>query len=169
MTEQEIWAKAFALQSQADWQAYQYLIKNEDLPECQWLHFLQMACEKLAKASLLESGQNPDTLYTSHVWAAKVLPTLYTDYHRSRGRVRDSGYLLRTAKQLCQEIDKLHPSADRETRPDNCEYPWEAADRVISPLDWTFHPSRLVTVPGGPTFIKLIKAAIARIIDELEN
>jgi hypothetical protein len=76
--------------------------------------------------------------------------------------------VLTLVRHLAGEIEVLNPAVRRdENRPDNCEYPWEAGDQVISPLDWTFPPLRLVTVPGGPMFIKLLKGAIDRIIGEL--
>ena len=78
--------------------------------------------------------------------------------------------VLTLVRRLAEEIDVLNPSVRRDgRRPDNCEYPWEAGGQVVSPLDWSFHPLRLCNVPAGRTFIKLLREAIDRIIDELEH
>src|SRR5207248_8257563 len=75
-------------------------------------------------------------------------------------------WVLRHAKHLSQEIELLAPAVKRGgQRPDNCEYPWEdAAGQLHSPLDWRFVPSRLLTSPAGRTFLKLLRAAIARLL-----
>ena len=39
----------------------------------------------------------------------------------------------------------------------------------VSTVNWSFHPLRLCNVPAGRTFIKLLRRAIDRIIDELEH
>ena len=130
-----------------------------------------MACEKLCKASVIRTGARPGDLQASHAYIANPLPVVI------RQEIIDSGQdpnrmrgLLTLVRHLAGEIEVLNPSVRRDgLREANYEYPWEAGDRVISPLDWTFHPSRLITVRGGPTFIKLVKRAIHRIIDELEN
>jgi len=78
--------------------------------------------------------------------------------------------VLTLVRHLAEEIEVLNPSVRRDDqRPDNCEYPWEAGEQVVSPLNWTFHPLRLCNVPVGRTFIKLLRRAIDRIIDELEH
>lgn len=78
--------------------------------------------------------------------------------------------VLTLVRHLAEEIDVLNPSVRRDgRRPDNCEYPWEAGGQVVSPLNWSFHPLRLCNVPAGRTFIKLLREAIDRIIDELEH
>jgi len=77
--------------------------------------------------------------------------------------------VLTLARHLAGEIELLNPAVRRGgTRQDNCEYPWEVGDQIISPLDWTFPALRLITVRGGPTFIKLLKGAIERTISYLE-
>jgi hypothetical protein len=43
-------ADAFYRQAWSDWQAYKLLAEADGLPRCHALHYLQMACEKLAKA-----------------------------------------------------------------------------------------------------------------------
>ena len=173
MSEPADWALAFARQARADFKAWELygLYPEAVAEECHKLLFLQMACEKLCKAYLIRTGARPEDLQTSHGYIANPLPVVI------RREIIDSGQnpnrmqgVLGLVRHLAGEIEVLNPAVRRDgLRPDNCEYPWEAGDQVISPLDWTFHPSRLVTVLAGPTFLKLLKGAIARIIDELEH
>jgi hypothetical protein len=73
--------------------------------------------------------------------------------------------VLTQVRHLANEIELLNPAVRRDgRRPDNCEYPWETGDRVISPLDWSFHPLRLCTAPAGRTFLKLLRESINRIL-----
>ena len=64
----------------------------------------------------------------------------------------------------------MNPAVNRNgLRPDNCEYPWEnGAQALHSPLDWTFSPLRLLRGPFGPTFVKLLRLAISRALEELQ-
>ena len=56
--------------------------------------------------------------------------------------------VLRQIRHLANEIEVLNPTVRRDGhRPDNREYPWEAGDNVMSPLDWTFTPLRLLYCP----------------------
>jgi hypothetical protein len=43
-------ADAFIAQARSDWQVYRLLSQTADTPVCHALHYLQMTCEKLAKA-----------------------------------------------------------------------------------------------------------------------
>jgi hypothetical protein len=173
MSEPADWALAYARQARADFRAWELYEQHPEAvaAECHKLLFLQMACEKLCKAFLVRTGARPEDLQASHGYIANPLPVVI------RQEIIDSGQnpdrmrgVLTLVRHLAGEIEVLNPAVRRDgLRPDNCEYPWEAGDQVISPLDWTFHPSRLVTVRGGPTFVKLLKEAIGRIIDELED
>lgn len=173
MSEPAEWALAYARQARADLRAWELYGRYPDAvaEECHKLLFLQMACEKLCKAYLIRTGTRPEDLQTSHGYVAGPLPLVI------RREILDTGQnpqrmqgVLNLVRHLAGEIEVLNPAVRRDgLRPDNCEYPWEAGDRVISPLEWTFHPSRLVTVTGGPTFMKLLKGAIDRLIVELES
>jgi hypothetical protein len=47
-------------------------------------------------------------------------------------------------RHLAKEIEVLNPAVRRDgQRLDNCEYPWEFGDLVISPLDWGFNVAPL--------------------------
>jgi len=171
MSEPADWALAYARQAQADFKAWELYEQYPEAvaAECHKLLLLQMACEKLCKAYLVRAGTPPESLQASHGYIANPLPIVIRQYILDSGQ--DPGRmqgLLALVRHLASEIEVLNPAVRRDgRRPDNCEYPWESGGRVVSPLDWAFHPLRLLGVQGGPTFIKLLKGAIDRIIGEL--
>jgi hypothetical protein len=68
--------------------------------------------------------------------------------------------LINEIRELCREIDLLHPQVnDNDRRPDNVEYPWKAKSGAIEvPAESTFPlVSRLYTNPGKV----LLKAAVS--------
>lgn len=162
----EDWARAYARQANADfraWDLYQQYPKAVSA-ECHKLLFLQMACEKLCKAHLIRRGSLPEALQASHGYIAKPLPVIIKQEISLRGRkLTNAAWLARHIAHLSQEIELLNPAVQRAGhRPDNCEYPWESADKVMSPLDNSFALSRLVVAPAGRTFLKLVRSAIDR-------
>jgi len=68
MISYEEWRIAYAKQALADLLARERLLQHADVPDCQQLHFLQMACEKLCKAYLCGQGVDPETLRGSHAY-----------------------------------------------------------------------------------------------------
>ena len=158
------WSRAYARQANADFASYQ-LMQTPNKFECQRLQFLQMACEKLAKAHLCGAGADPAQVRTSHAWIAKTLPVILkqTAVSLSFSGVRASE-ALRAARQISAEIELLAPAVTRnEQRPDNCEYPWEdETGKLHSPLDWSFAPSELLMRPSGRTVLKLIRIAMEK-------
>jgi hypothetical protein len=167
------WALALARQADADFRAWElYELHPEAVAaECHKLLFLQMACEKLCKAHLIQGGTPPEALQADHGYIANPLPIVVRQQIiAARPNLHGMRGVLNLVRHLAGAIEVLNPAMRRDgLRPDNCEYPWEAGDQVISPLDWTFHPLRLVTAPAGRTFIKLLRGAIDRIIDDLEH
>ncbi len=171
MSEPARWAFAYARQADVDLRAWELC---EECPEavaasCHKLLFLQMACEKLCKARLIHGGTAPELLQSSHGYIANPLPVVIRQ--QIVFMKRDVGGMqgvLSLVRHLAEEIEVLSPSIRRDgRRPDNCEYPWAAGDRVVSPLDWNFHPLRLCGVPAGRTFIKLLRGVIDRTLAEL--
>lgn len=165
MSTADDWAKGYARQAGADFETWSLLQKNESVPECHKLLFLQMACEKLTKAHLCRTGSDPGDLQKSHSYTAKNLPIVIRQQTFFSGlKSNSAAWLLQHSKHLAQEIELLAPAVKRGgQRPDNCEYPWEdAAGQLHVPLDWTFASSRLLTAPAGRTFLKLVRAAIDR-------
>ena len=173
MSKPSDWALAFARQSTADIRAWELYEQHPELvaADCHKLLFLQMACEKLCKASLIRAGAKPGDLQASHGYTAKHLPIVVgrqimesgSDLRRMRG-------IITLTRHLAMEIELLNPSVRRGGgRHDNCEYPWLSGNRVVSPLDWTFQPLRLVAQRGGPTFPKLLKSSITSILKQMEK
>ncbi len=72
MSEPADWALAYARQADADLRAWELSEQHPDAvaAECHRLLFLQMACEKLCKAYLIQGGAVPGHLQTSHGYIA---------------------------------------------------------------------------------------------------
>lgn len=172
MPTQVEWSRAFARQARADfdaWNALQMYVKLPEgtppLPRSQKLHFLQMACEKLAKAHLLKAGSKISDLEQSHAYIAKHVPTIVRqqlilngENERVAASVRDQ------CKRLAREIELLSPTVkDGGKREDNCEYPWEYGGKVNVPAEWPFTNLNLLTAPEGRNILKRIREAIDRL------
>ncbi len=160
------WSVGYARQAEVDFQTFQR-IQASSIPSCHKLQFLQMACEKLVKSHLCGEGIDPRSLQTSHAYVAKYLPIVLREQPLFKtygvGKAKE---VTTHARHLAREIDVLAPAVKRGgLRPDNCEYPWEDAGGVLRvPVDWTFHPSRLMEAPAGRTILKLIRGAIDRLV-----
>ena len=86
----------YARQAGADLDTYEVLQRNPSIPECHRLLFLQMTCEKLAKACLCQEGSDPKDLQGSHAYTAGKLPTII------RREIRLRGLKPKTAKKSIQ-------------------------------------------------------------------
>jgi hypothetical protein len=165
------WKRAFARQADADLKAWELY---ERYPQaiaaaCHKLLFLQMACEKLCKAHLIERGTSYEKLQSSHAYVANQLPIIIMQQISfMKPNLRRMGMMevMKHVRYLANEIELLNPAVTRnDQRPDNCEYPWEDAGGIVhSPLNWTFHPTHLLTVREGRHFLKLLRVAINRIL-----
>ena len=161
------WGRAYAKQALADFTTWITLHQHADIPGSQKLHFLQMACEKLAKAHLCIAGADPFQLQSSHAYIASTLPIIVQDQiARTTGkRPKAWAYILRLSRQIAREIELLSPAVDdNNRRPDNCEYPWEdSAGLLHVPAEYAFPTLNLLTSPAGRTFLKLVYEAIRRL------
>jgi hypothetical protein len=169
VSEREDWVRAYARQSDADFRAWELYEQHPDAVAvtCHKLLFLQKACEKLCKAYLIKGGTAPDDLQGSHGYIANPLPTIIRQQIITmRRNLKGMQGVLTQIRHLANEIEVLNPAIRRDgRRRDNCEYPWEFGDAVLSPLDWDFPTSRLSTAPSGRTFLKLLRAAINQILE----
>ena len=160
------WARAYAKQAKADLAARETLLDNETLPECEQLHFLQMACEKLAKAHAYTMKAVPKKIARSHNFIRKFLPSLYAqEFLNFKGRpMRAKTQQLKHILHLAQEIEFLQPAIDNNRRrPDNCEYPWEDGAGIIQvPMEQIFSNLNVLNEPVGLEFLKLLKSAAER-------
>jgi hypothetical protein len=165
------WARDYARQAEADFRAWQAIEENEGVHPCHRMLFLQMACEKLCKARLIDGGTPPGALQTSHGYVANPLPLVIRAQLEFMGeRLSAKVGLLNFTRHLAAEIEVMNPAVDRDgQRPDNCEYPWEdAALALHSPLDWEFSPLHLLRDRFGPSFVKMLQLAIERAVEELQ-
>jgi hypothetical protein len=163
------WSRAYARQALADLDAREALLGAE-VPACQHLHFLQMACEKISKAHRCLGGADPDTLMHSHGFAAKVLPQIARELLRRSVFAAElpaaRSQIEPMVRQLAREVDLLTPAVDDDgRRPDNCEYPWEDPGGALHvPADQEFE--RLGTLHrhrAGATFLKIVATAAAEL------
>jgi hypothetical protein len=131
------WSEAFAAQARSECDAY-YLLAGSVLPTSHRLHYLQMWLEKLCKACLWMPEASSDELRTRHNLIAKVLPSLISRYWRRIGFGEPPD--MAQIRQLCREIDLLHPQVDDNgRRPDNVEYPWTGISGGVEvPAQWKF-------------------------------
>jgi hypothetical protein len=159
------WARAFAIQASADLQARRALTAHPDLPPCQELHFLQMACEKVAKAHLYFQGSPPPDIQSSHGHTRKQLPVILRQTYNQQKGSRENTWLFPQIRHLANEIALLHPQVDDGgARPDNCEYPWvDAQGQVIAPVQHPFAGLALAKEQGGREFLKLLELAVAEL------
>jgi hypothetical protein len=135
-------------------------------PKCHKLHFLQMACEKLAKAHLCNGRSDPLKLQASHAHVRKTLPRIARQFlsEWQRRQVPRGSYPLPQIRHLSRQIELLSPSVDDDGKcPENCEYPWEVGrDELRIPADYEFPKLSLLTEEAGRTLLKVIHEAIAR-------
>lgn len=158
------WSRAYAIQARADLAAYESL-KGADLPICQRLHFLQMACEKVTKAHRCWGGSDPASLQASHLGVAKVIPIIARQLY-ARGALEDlvsHDKATKAIHHLARQVELLAPSVDDDgRRPENCEYPWED-DRghLHIPAEHDFAElGGLQLYRAGVTFLKVVATAI---------
>ena len=158
------WSRAYAIQAKEDLAAYETL-KGTDLANCQGLHFLQMACEKVAKAHECWGGADPVSLQSSHKGPERVIPIIAKQlYAREAIESQVSREkAIRAIRDLAREIELLAPAVDDgRLRPENCEYPWEDDQgRLQVPAKHDFSKlSGLHLYPMGRTFLKVVAIAI---------
>ncbi len=156
-------AAAFYRQAQSDWDVYERLSEIADIPRCHQLHYLQMACEKLAKAyRLRDLDSDVDELAAKHVGFAKFVnaflrsPRVLEEYAAKQSAHRA---ISKSAVTLARAIEELAPATARRHSPANAEYPWESGDDVVVPCEYAYPGLSLLDAPGGRAFLKLIERA----------
>ncbi len=167
------WAQAYVKQSRSDLAIYELFTSRElaaqypllaQVELCHALHYLQMACEKIAKAyRFRDTGTPIENLLTSHVAFSKfIIGFLKAPYVqvRYRNKSAELRHVTRIARLLAREIEILAPALERETAPYNTEYPWADAGQIITPCEYSFPSVNLLRTPEGRNFLKIIKIAI---------
>ncbi len=161
------WRIAYAKQARADLQARDRLLEDAALPDCQQLHFLQMACEKICKAYLCGQGTAPQTLQTSHAYIASVLPIVVRQQfaQQSRHTANDRSWMIGAIRKLARKIELLAPAVrGGGAHPANCEYPWIATDGTLRvPAEHNFQID-LLHEGAGRHLIKVLHSAVDDLI-----
>ena len=164
MATREEWADAFALQARSDWALYDRLSKLPGVPLCHQLHFLQMACEKIAKAyRARDTDMDVKEVTTHHVGFVKFVnaffksPGIRQDYEGKEAQLQ---VLAGHARRIAAQVEKLAPAADRVATPSNAEYPWEEAGCVVVPCEHDFPNLSLLREAGGRNFLKMVRRAV---------
>ncbi len=153
------WSRAFARQAGSDLDAREVLASEKSLPACHALHYLQMACEKVCKASMIASGTSPEEVQRSHAHVAKQLPVIVRMYmSREAGRLPRDNWVVEAIRPLARRIELLNPAVrDGGRSPDNCEYPWSTpGGSVVAPADHKFEFSTLFA-PAGVALLKILR------------
>lgn len=162
MTPYDQWRVAYAKQALADLLAREKLLEHPDLPDCQQLHLLQMACEKLCKAYLCGQGVDPETLRTSHAYISGPLPIMARQQFTMESRKvhADRTWVIQALRVLARKIELLAPAVDNAGRqPANCEYPWAGPDGTVRlPAEYNFGLN-LLHEKAGRLLLKVLYAA----------
>lgn len=170
----EAFAVAFIAQARSEWRVFQLLTDQSQqpgqpaMPSCHHLHYLQMVCEKVAKAyRLRDTKASVDELVSKHSGFAKFVGPFFLAVLKDEYSGRDAhlASLMAGVRAIAREIEKLAPAIDRLASPENAEYPWERADAVTAPCDYSFPSLDLLRQPSGRSFLKLL----TRALDEFER
>ncbi len=135
------WREAFLKQAQSDY-AVMLLLRNASsaVPECHWLHYLQMATEKLAKHFRSKPSRPPERSHRGivhllhyarqHSWYRELLA-----FHGFDAYARKTSPLHTVAEKL----ENLAPDLAGDGNP-NAEYPWRESRmaEVVAPSQHTF-------------------------------
>lgn len=148
MSRRASYARAFLRQARSDFETYLRIRVDPRIPRCHKPQFLQMACEKTAKAYLASNANvDPDHLpghdYVGTTFRAIGQRYLDRDDRFESWAIENRRRLASRLNQLAREVDELSPSGKpREggVRPDNCEYPWawERDADYLAPADHGF-------------------------------
>jgi hypothetical protein len=134
------WQQAFMTQARDDYKMFVHLNKLPSA-QCQQLHYLQMATEKLAKAFLCAPNNTPPK--TTHVALTKFLKLLKSqpDIRRELGYDKSHAAFIAYIDGLipfADLIENLAPEGKTLDKP-NPEYPWkEHTGEVIAPVDFKY-------------------------------
>lgn len=155
-------AEAYAEQSRSDFAVYNLHLRNAE--ECHRLHYLQMACEKIAKAYRLRDTYSftEDDLYSHVVFSKFILGFLKAQQLKERYRSYEARrrHIERYAREVAAGVEKLAPAVDRTRTPANVKYPWVSGRTVFVPTRHHYAVATHLAEPAGRDFLKLIEIAI---------
>lgn len=153
-----MWAEAYLEQARSDWQVWE-LIRQQELPSCHALHYLQMTCEKLGKAFLITGGAlSVAQARNSHVAFKRFLQV--ASRHPKLQRLLKMNTLqfrahIKKMLPVAEAIERLAPALAQDGP--NVEYPWETPTRHVQiPVRFDFPVHRELWEPAGLNLLKIV-------------
>ena len=141
------WREAFFLQAASDYRVARRLQGYRDLPSCHWIHFLQMATEKMARGYRARpAGGEPPR--THRGFLKFVRKAASRDPHlRSLLKMRNDQCraFLKSLAPLADQIEKLAPALAGGGP--NAEYPWPLGPGCRAPVEYDFPELSVATSP----------------------
>ena len=131
------WRSAYFAQALSDYTTFR-LLREQNAPICQYLHYLQMATEKLAKGFKTSPGAGPHEkthqALVSFMRLSRGLPAV----RQASGLANISAYaaFIDSLLPLARTIEGLAP--DEAGDSPNPEYPWEFHGGVTAPVEYAF-------------------------------
>lgn len=154
------WRGAFFRQAREDFRmAHElrqaWLKDSENTPDCHWIHYLQMATEKLARGYLAPvGGGKPKETHTGFVrFIQKAASRDRRLCSCLKLQKQDFPPYLRGLVPLADDVQNMAPALARDAP--NPEYPWPDPKKGVQvPCEYTFS---LSSPRGGPSLEKLWK------------
>jgi len=160
---QELWWK----QAKADLELFEHLRGRPGWRyPCHSLQALQMASEKIAKASFRAAAQAPTQ--RSHLGLTKLLRRLSTVREADQPlvtRVFSVDYferfenLLFRVRAIARDVERLPPAIAGPNRV-NLEYPWPDHAPTSTPAAWEFDVWKRLEIAEGREFLRFLSRAV---------
>jgi hypothetical protein len=149
--------RLFLVQARTDFDVFELLRGNADLPACQALHYLQMATELFGKAHAWKQGP-PKRTHRAFVRFLKSVSTNQKAQNQLgfKGHNESWKHMLRKSVPLAERVEDLAPALALDGP--NPEYPWPRAEPQFAPAEHTFAIwQELQETAVGRQFLKLVR------------
>ncbi len=160
-------------QAKSDYHIFEILLKRDDVGQCQLLHYLQMATEKLAKAYLWRHKDVPPKSHKGLVYFFRLLLQNCDSKNQDRiaelfkfTRFIDFQTWVKSALTIVYDVEHLAPSLANNGP--NPEYPWPHDEPAIAPANHDFQVWKDLDSGKGRRLLKVIEIAI-RQFDEFAS
>jgi hypothetical protein len=160
---QELWWK----QAKADLELFEHLRGRPGWRyPCHCLQALQMASEKIAKASFRAGVQLPTK--RSHLGLTRLLRRLSTVREAdqplvasvfSAGHFERFEQLLFRVRAIARDVERLPPAIAGPDRV-NLEYPWPDRAPTSTPAEWKFDVWKRLEIAEGREFLRFLSRAV---------
>lgn len=150
-------------QAKSDYEIFE-LLRGEGVPACHSLHYLQMATEKLAKASFWSNNDPPAM---RHVGFAQFLRRFGNTPRDQRDRIASlfefgqfHGFQLwiRSIIPLARQVEQVSPAVIQDGP--NSEYPWPHDAPIECPVLYHFHVWDELKKSQGRKLMRFVSNAI---------